>query len=822
MNIRKFVRQNFMNLIIITEFIVLGVTLSYTRIIGGNITYNIDTFLILRPVDMELFSVWKTYQDLGKPILNFGYLFYYLYTYVLTVYFNLPVGEVQISYITFLIFITQLSFYYSYIRLFNISKLRDKLVGMIFANFYILNAYSLSVDYYFIENWTAYAIFVPLIFVVIYDLITGLNVNNIRKDVLLLISLSMLFSYGLEGPFLIGSIIIGFLIILLSSVFYKFNIKKIIKILATYSIIIFIIGSPYILVNEYVLHLSFLPTEVNDPSSLLKFMEVQSISTSLFSVFTFTGFDWMGTPESPSGNFPWYFNFYSRFVNQVLMLTLWLLAFSPLLIYGQIRKNTYTKLHLLLSAISLIVVFIMKTLQPPFGIVLYYLVLTRFIVFYLFVNPYYFIGQWLVYILEVLLLLGYFKIIPSVYSSLSEKQKLILKYIKRSILILLLISNLFWIFLVAYGQVYPNSKTSYLNMSFTAYIPEKLLELNQYNSLNNSYRGLMLPPYIGIAGYWTFGNRTIIDTTNFAYSLIGIPLIKDTISGGDLPVAKVALYFLKEKRMSNFEALMRYFGIKYVIINGYLRIDEQYYKVKINDLLSNLNKSSSFQEIFKVNNTFFIYEFSKPVYPEVFIPSAIIALNSSDLYYGFSSNIVSYLINNYSGYVGIVNNQTILTQIENLNIPVIQINNSILNSNKGVDVKLLDYILSNTKNNPIALYQYKRVNPSEWEVDVNTTHPFLLILSQLYSPYWIAEIYKNGYLVEKASPYRLFGNITGFLINETGNLRIIVTYTPQEAFNQGLIISAIIYIASVVYLSVSIRFSTNNVIIVKKKRNETD
>ncbi len=93
-----------------------------------------------------------------------------------------------------------------------------------------------------------------------------------------------------------------------------------------------------------------------------------------------------------------------------------------------------------------------------------------------------------------------------------------------------------------------------------------------------------------------------------------------------------------------------------------------------------------------------------------------------------------------------------------------------------------------------------RISPTLWKVQINATKPFMLSFAESYDPLWEARVYKNGKLVEKVKPVPLYGVINGFWINETGNLTIILRYTPQDWFELGLKISGSTFLLCILYI----------------------
>ena len=115
-------------------------------------------------------------------------------------------------------------------------------------------------------------------------------------------------------------------------------------------------------------------------------------------------------------------------------------------------------------------------------------------------------------------------------------------------------------------------------------------------------------------------------------------------------------------------------------------------------------------------------------------------------------------------------------------------------SNKTIDQ------LFKVKEKPAKVVSYEKINPTLWKVKVNAKKPFMLSFAEAYDPLWEARIYKDGKLVEKVKSIPLYSVINGFWINETGNLTIIIRYTPQDWFELGLKISALTFISCIGYL----------------------
>jgi len=108
--------------------------------------------------------------------------------------------------------------------------------------------------------------------------------------------------------------------------------------------------------------------------------------------------------------------------------------------------------------------------------------------------------------------------------------------------------------------------------------------------------------------------------------------------------------------------------------------------------------------------------------------------------------------------------------------------------------------LFEVREKPAEVLNYTKINPTLWKVKVNATKPFMLSFAEAYDPLWEARIYKDGKLVEKVRSIPLYSVINGFWIDKTGELEIVIRYTPQDWFEIGLIISAITFVSCIGYL----------------------
>lgn len=92
------------------------------------------------------------------------------------------------------------------------------------------------------------------------------------------------------------------------------------------------------------------------------------------------------------------------------------------------------------------------------------------------------------------------------------------------------------------------------------------------------------------------------------------------------------------------------------------------------------------------------------------------------------------------------------------------------------------------------------INPTLWQVRVDTSAPFMLSFSESYNPLWKAVVYKGVKKIDVVEPVPLYGVINGFWINQTGTMDVLITYALQDEFELGLIISRLTVVLCISYL----------------------
>jgi hypothetical protein len=86
----------------------------------------------------------------------------------------------------------------------------------------------------------------------------------------------------------------------------------------------------------------------------------------------------------------------------------------------------------------------------------------------------------------------------------------------------------------------------------------------------------------------------------------------------------------------------------------------------------------------------------------------------------------------------------------------------------------------------------KKLSPTEWVIKVNSTSPYLLVLPEVFDHGWQAEVNDK-----KIDAWLVNGMITGFFVQETGIQEVLITYSPQTAFELGGIIALMTSIISI-------------------------
>jgi hypothetical protein len=124
-----------------------------------------------------------------------------------------------------------------------------------------------------------------------------------------------------------------------------------------------------------------------------------------------------------------------------------------------------------------------------------------------------------------------------------------------------------------------------------------------------------------------------------------------------------------------------------------------------------------------------------------------------------------------------------------------------LNKNKNDSIAYIKKLVSNSvdEEQSINISQVERVNPAYWSLKLNTSATnSTLVFAEPFDPSWQMKVYKDSALLETARSYPVYGALNGFTTNVTGNLTVEISYARQYWFEIGMIISASIFVTSLV------------------------
>jgi hypothetical protein len=97
---------------------------------------------------------------------------------------------------------------------------------------------------------------------------------------------------------------------------------------------------------------------------------------------------------------------------------------------------------------------------------------------------------------------------------------------------------------------------------------------------------------------------------------------------------------------------------------------------------------------------------------------------------------------------------------------------------------------------------YEKINPTLYKVQASSAKPYVLAFDETYDPSWEARVYQDGKKIESALPFRLYGMINGFEINQTGTMDIVIEHKDQIILNYALATTGLTYCFFVFYLLV--------------------
>lgn len=114
----------------------------------------------------------------------------------------------------------------------------------------------------------------------------------------------------------------------------------------------------------------------------------------------------------------------------------------------------------------------------------------------------------------------------------------------------------------------------------------------------------------------------------------------------------------------------------------------------------------------------------------------------------------------------------------------------------------LSPILKKSKVSPtfstLPKISYIKNNPTSYSVKISVAKkPFVLVLSQLYNPNWVAK-YQDGSIAK--SHLMVNGYANGWVIDRVGDQSLTLEFTPQKLLNIGRVISVVAIIVSIILL----------------------
>ena len=109
-----------------------------------------------------------------------------------------------------------------------------------------------------------------------------------------------------------------------------------------------------------------------------------------------------------------------------------------------------------------------------------------------------------------------------------------------------------------------------------------------------------------------------------------------------------------------------------------------------------------------------------------------------------------------------------------------------------------DLFSSNRPHN--ASVSYQRINPTLYNVNVNSSYAFYLVFSEAYDKGWIASI--DGQQIPAEEHFTANGYANCWYINKTGSYTIKLEFVPQKLFYEGAVVSVATIIAFSVYVGI--------------------
>jgi hypothetical protein len=128
---------------------------------------------------------------------------------------------------------------------------------------------------------------------------------------------------------------------------------------------------------------------------------------------------------------------------------------------------------------------------------------------------------------------------------------------------------------------------------------------------------------------------------------------------------------------------------------------------------------------------------------------------------------------------------------------IIEISNTQITEKVTLNSLNVSNLSKPNKDTPLITFQ--KINLTKYAVNLNTSTPFFLVLSESYDANWGA--YVNGKQVPNEYHFIANGFANGWYINKTGTYTVTIEFWPQKLFYAGSTISVTTLILCALYVS---------------------
>jgi len=110
----------------------------------------------------------------------------------------------------------------------------------------------------------------------------------------------------------------------------------------------------------------------------------------------------------------------------------------------------------------------------------------------------------------------------------------------------------------------------------------------------------------------------------------------------------------------------------------------------------------------------------------------------------------------------------------------------------------INQTLPNKKLTVPEIITWKQVNPTRYEVNVENTEPFILVLLENFDERW--KVYVNNNLIPETNHYKVNIFANGWFVDTNGKLKITIRYETQSIIQQSVIASILLPALFLVFL----------------------